>query len=490
MTTRGGLARRSVSGWGLWLFAVSASAPLTVLVGGVMATYAGTAVVAVPLSFLVLVAALAVLTVGYVAMSRHVAHAAPFYALLAHGLGRMWGVAGAAVALVGYNAIEIAMYGLLAATLAALFGGPWWVWAAVGWAAIAVLGVLRVDIGAGLVAVLLLAEIGVIVLFDIGAFTHPDAGHIAAAPLLPDRLLVDGIGGVFAFGIAAFVGYESGPAYSEEARTGRIVGRATFAALCFLGPFYAVSSWALAVAVGPDHVGAASRADPRLPLTILADTYGAFGPIVAGLGTMLLVTSIFAAMLSFHSTAARYVFGLARERVLPAALARTGIGAGARRDAPIGGSLVQSGCAAVVVAVFAVLAADPITMLFTWLASVAAVAVLGLLVAASLAALRWFRRGGGTNEGPAVRVVAPILAIVVGMGVLGTTVANLHTLLGVPPGSPLAVLIPGIVAAAGLAGLGWASVLRYHRPDIYAGIGCGRPHPLAVPDRRLADVRL
>src|SRR6266487_1329431 len=301
--------------------------------------------------------------VGYVAMSRHVPHAAPFYALLALGLGRAWGLAGGLVAMVGYNAVQIALYGLLGATLAADLGGPWWVWAALVWLVIAVLGVLRVDISARLIAAFLVVEIGVIVLFDVGAFTHPAAGSVSLDPLRPSRLFVGGLGGVFALGIASFLGYESGPAYGEEARTDKAVGRATLAALGVLGPFYAVSAWALAVAEGPDQVARAAAADPGLPFTVLSQTFGPFGPVVAGLGKLLLVTSIFAAMLSFHGTAARYAFGFARERLLPARLASTGRGSRSRRDAPIGGSVVQSVLAAVVVAAFAAVRADPVTKL-------------------------------------------------------------------------------------------------------------------------------
>ena len=55
---------------------------------------------------------------GYVAMSRHVSNAGPFYAYLAKGLGRVWGVAGALVALIGYNTIQISLYGLFGAGFA------------------------------------------------------------------------------------------------------------------------------------------------------------------------------------------------------------------------------------------------------------------------------------------------------------------------------------------------------------------------------------
>lgn len=68
----------------------------------------------------------------------------------------------------------------------------------------------------------------------------------------------------------------------------------------------------------------------------MVGTLGLLGPLLADLGRLLLVTPVFAAMLSFHATAARDTFALARENVLPAVLARTGVGTGAGRDAPSG----------------------------------------------------------------------------------------------------------------------------------------------------------
>src|SRR5690349_14059331 len=109
------LSRRSLGGGALFVFSTGASSPLTVLVGGVVATYALTGVVGVPLSFLVIMVVLVLLLVGYVAMSRHVPHSAPFYAQLARGLNPAVGVAGSAVALLGYNTIQISLYGLVGA---------------------------------------------------------------------------------------------------------------------------------------------------------------------------------------------------------------------------------------------------------------------------------------------------------------------------------------------------------------------------------------
>jgi len=350
-----GLARRTLSGAALFFFAVGASAPMTVLAGGVVATYAGTGVVGVPAAFPLVTAALALFTVSYVAMSRHVPHPGPLYAHVARGLGPGPGLAVAPLALLAYGAIEISLFGLIGVIVSGLLGGAWWVWALFAWLAIAALGVLHIAINARVLALLLVCEIAVVALFDVGAFTHPADGSVSVAPLLPGSLFADGVGGVFALSVAAFVGYESALAYGEEARGHGALARATFGSLLFIGVLYAVSSWALAVAVGPGRVVAAAR-DPEagLPMSLLGQRYG---PVIGVFATLLLVTSIFAAMLSFHNTAARYVFVLGRERVLPAPFVR--IGRGSRAGAPVGGSLLQSGVALAVVTGCAVTGSDP-----------------------------------------------------------------------------------------------------------------------------------
>jgi amino acid transporter len=476
------LARRTLGTGSLWIFGVSASSPLTVLVGGVIATYATTGVVGVPASFVLITVALALLAVGYVAMSRHVVHAAPFYAMLARGLGGTAATAGALVALLGYHCIQISLYGLVGVTLVGLIGGVWWVWAAIVWLLVAVLGVLRVTTNAKIVGTLLVVELGVITLFDVAAFTNPAEGGISLTPLSPTELFVSGAGGVFALGMAAFVGFETGPVYGEEARSPMSVRRATLFAVGFLGLFYAVSSWAVAVATGPSRVVEAAR-DPELglPFSVLGDVYGSSTVTVA---TLLLVTSVIAAMAAFHHACARYLFGMAREKILPAALAR--LSRGSHGGTPLGGSLLQSSVAAVVVIVFVVSGADPISGLFTWLSTIGALAILTLLVASSMAVYRFFRAGRGGAESWFVRAGAPTLGAVTGGFVLLFMIGNLASLLQLPADSPLRWLAPALVALAALGGAAWGDWLRRNRRSVYAAMGTGTPEPIGVLDQRLA----
>src|SRR5688500_5610559 len=74
---------------------MSATAPLPLVAGVVRTGYAITGVTGLPVAFTRIGVVLAVFSVGYVAMARHVEHAGAFYAYVARGLGRPLGVAAA-----------------------------------------------------------------------------------------------------------------------------------------------------------------------------------------------------------------------------------------------------------------------------------------------------------------------------------------------------------------------------------------------------------
>lgn len=465
------LARRRIGVVSLVFFTVAASAPLTVLGGGVTTTFAVTGVAGVPLSFLLLGVALGLFVVGYAAMSRYVSNAGAFYSYLARGLGRESAVGGAFVALISYNAIQIGLYGLFGAAIKQFisdktgFDMPWWAWALCAWAIVGFLGAARVDLNARVLAVFLTCEIIAVTVYDIVAFAHPAGGSVSTDGLQPSKLFVHGLGAVFAFSVAAFIGFESGASYSEECKDPkRTVARATYCALGFTAIFYAISAWAMAANVGTDQLQkAATENGPGLVFGVL-DQY--VGSTVADLANILFLTSIFAALLSFHNAVARYLFALGRERVLPRALARVGVHTGG----PLAGSLVQSSLALIVVVIFAASGADPILALFTWFSGMSAVGVI-LLMAATSAAVVGFFRSRESDENLWQRAIAPGLATVVLLALVVLLIANFDSLLGTEPNSPLRWLFPAIVVASAIAGLIWGAILRRTKPAVYEGIG-------------------
>ena len=128
--------------------------------------------------------------------------------------------------------------------------------------------------------------------------------------------------------------------FSEETKDPRrTVARATYIAVAVTGLLYGLSAWAMSVATGPDNIVAAARADGTDLIFHLVSPYLADSIIT--IARILFITSLFAALLSFHHTVARYLFALGRERVLPAVFGRTS----RRTGAPKVGSLVQSGLA-------------------------------------------------------------------------------------------------------------------------------------------------
>src|SRR6478735_3762244 len=151
------LGRRSLGVADIVFFVVAASAPLTVVAGGVPTSFA----------------------VGYAAMSRHVANSGAFYTYVSKGLGQAWGVAAALVALVAYNAMQVGIFGLYGfAASAALeqFLGlhvSWWICALVTVAIIAILGQLQVDLNARVLALFLILESLVVLVFDIAGIAKP-----------------------------------------------------------------------------------------------------------------------------------------------------------------------------------------------------------------------------------------------------------------------------------------------------------------------------
>jgi amino acid transporter len=476
------LTRRRLGTGSLTVFLISASGPMTVLVGAVVTTFAVTGNVGTPLSYPILAVALALFSVGYAAMSRYVLGAGGFYPYVAQGLGRGAGVAASFVALVSYNAVQVGLVGLFGVVSGDFANRylhtswPWWVWSAVGLAVVGVLGVRKVDLNAKVLLALLVFEVGAVLVFDAGALGRPAGGSVSLAGLAPRNLFAPGLGGVFALGIAGYLGFEQGAVYSEEARDPRrTVARATYAAVAVTGVLYTLSAWALTVGVGPDRVVALAR-DPGsgIPFSLVANDFGA---AVATVANALLVTSVFACMLSIHNCVARYIFAMSREHVLPSRLVRTGKGSAA----PVAGSLIQSVVAAVTVLGFVLLRRDPLTELFTWLTYVSAVGVLVLMAAVSVAVVGFFRRRPGLAGSRWQRLVAPVLASIALVLIVLVTVSNADSVLGAEAGSALGYLLPGLVGASAVAGLGWGLVLRRTRPDTYARIGHGAVEE-PVPD--------
>jgi amino acid transporter len=465
------LARDRLGVAAVVFFVMSAAAPLTVVAGVVPTGLAVTGLTGISVAFLAVAVVLAIFSVGYVAMARHIANAGAFYAYVAQGLGRPLGVGASWVALLAYNMFQIASYGGFGAIAAPLFldwfgvDVQWWVLALAAWLLVAVLGVRDVAVNGKVLATLLIAEIALVAVFSV-ADLFVSGFTPSAAPLNPASLTGAGAGALLVMAVTGFVGFEQSVVFSEESRDPRrTVPRATYIAIALIAGLYAFAAWAMISAAGSDVVGRAGTEGPELFFNLASDRLGG---TALHLGHALFLTSLIAAMISFHNIIARYAFSLGREGVLPRAFGRTVPGTGA----PKNGSLAQSALAFAVLVLYAVQGWDPLVQLFFWGGTGGGIGVLLLITVTSFAVIGYFARHRG-GESAWHRIGAPVIGTVLLAGMTYLALTNIATLFGVEPGSAPTWVVPLAYGVVALAGVVWALVLRATRPQVYAGIGLG-----------------
>lgn len=477
-------AHRRLGVFAVAFMIVAASAPLTVVAGGVTSSLSVTHVAGVPFGYIVLAVALGIFAIGYAAMSRFITNAGAFYSYVAQGAGRPTGIGASVLALIAYNAMQIGIWGMFGFQVSSFiqektgWASPWWLWVFAGIVIVGIMGVNRVDLSAKVLGVLVALEFVVVIVFDIVSFVHP-AEAVTAAPLTPSALFVPGVGAALAFGIAAFMGFESAAIYGEESKDPkRTIPRATFLAVCVIGVFYAFSSWALTIAVGPSKIEnpkgiTPDEAGPPLFFDVVAQHLGVFWVDIM---SVLFITSLFAALVSFHNAVSRYSFSLGREGVLPAWLGTVRV----RSGAPWAGSIAQSVIAVVVVIGFALgelgwnpaSGPFPVLTLFTWLTNLGAFGLVLLMVLVSIAVIGYFRRDR-RDVGVGSRFVAPVVSVIALGAVWVLILANWNVMLGQEGSTPTTFLLPAILLVPSVAAVFWGLWLRKAKPQVYRQVGHG-----------------
>jgi amino acid transporter len=466
------LARNRLGVPSVVFFGVAGAAPLTVILGAVTTIYAVIGSTAVPLSYFVAAAILSAFTVGFVAMSRHIVNSGAFYSYISHGLGRVAGVGAAFVALPAYALMQIGLFGLFGVVASGVLGAAgfrvtWFPCALVGWLLVAVLNLLWVDLSGRVLAVLLIAEITLVLIYDAVMVANPAHDTVSFATLDPAKMLSPQAAAMLVLAIAGFVGFEATVVLSEEAKDPRrTIARATHWAVVIPGLLCGGSAWAMSVNAGPGNIVAAAKEQKTNLVFALVSPH--VPAILVQIGYVLFLTSVFAALLAFHAAVARYQFALGREGILPEAWGRTH----PRTGAPLLGSITQSVLALGVLIAYAFTHADPLVYLFAWLTVVGGLGVLILMWSASAAVMAFFIRNRG-RENVWRGQIAPAIAFLLLSGVLAATVIGLGDMLQVSPNSPFRWLIPPTYAFVAVLGLIWGLITRATRPEVYAGIGRG-----------------
>lgn len=456
-------------------FVISAAGPLVAIAGGfpigiMLGNGAGT-----PTLLIATVLILLMFAAGYTAMSRYVTNAGGFYAFTARGLGATAGGAAAFLALLGYNTMQIGLYGMFGAVASGFLSArlgitvPWWACSLVALASIAVLGYRQIDLSAKLLSLLVFGEYIVVLILDVAILKSGGAHGITFASFTPHVFLsgTPAIGFLFCF--ASFVGFEATTIYSEEAKDPRrTVPLATYISVLLIGGFYAFSLWCMVIGAGAGEIVKTLNglSDPTTFLYSLSDHYASH--TLTDAMSVLFITSVYAGLLAFHNSAARYFYASGREGLLPASLGHTH----ASHSSPHVGSVLQTVIAACVVIAFIVGKSDPVLTLFSWLTNLATLCIIALMVLSSAAVLRFFMRTSQREEGALRVFVFPVLSGIALLGVLVLAIVNFPVLTGASVGLSygLTVLMP-VFAIAGIVS---ARRLKARNPRAFDALGNSR----------------
>ncbi|GAA1033309.1 MULTISPECIES: APC family permease [Amycolatopsis] len=411
------LEKGALSTTDIVFFVLAGVAPMGVVVAVLSLSVALGNGPGVPGTYLIAGVVLALFAAGYVQMSRRITNTGGFYTYAREGLGKAAGGAAACLALVTYNAGTIGIFGSLAYfsdVVAGQFGLHlgWATWAVVALAAVAALSYFEVTLSAKALAVLLAAEVLVLLAFDVAVLVHNGFHGFSLSVFRPSVVFGGGFGISLMLAFGSFAGFEATALYGEEAKNPRrSVPRATYLALAAITIFYLLTMWAAITSYGFSNAKAAAQADPQNFMFKAMASMLSQG--MADVMAVLVVTSLFAAFLAFHCNTARYQFALARAGLLPHWLTRTH----PRYGSPVAASALQLLLVAVVTAAFGLAGKDPYlgmgVSLFGF--GVLGIVVLQAIAAASIVGFFLRRREG---EPVLLAIVAPVLGglgLVVGL---------------------------------------------------------------------------
>lgn len=447
---------------------IATNGPLTVIVGATPAAIAFGNGIGIPSVFLLIGLMYLVFSVGFAAMAHHIKNAGAFYAYVSQGLGHSLGVGTAFVAILAYLSLNISLYGMFGTFGANFFTEvvgiqlPWWVICAGFVVVVHLFASRNIQFNGRVLGTLMLAEVGIALIFNICAVLHgpgPD-GWVTEA-FHPSTVLTAGFGSAVVFVIASFMGFETAAIYSEEARNPkRNIPIALFVAVVVIALLDGGTTWFMISVYGKEQaVNLALNSPGTMWFDIVRQVVGQWASTAM---EMLMITSLFAAILSFQNTLSRYFYALGREGIIWQGFAKLH----PKQQSPYIASGFQSLLMLIGVVVSGLIGIDPLSQLMPITAAPASISIVLVQLLTALAVIGYFRRNHrDTNVWQ--RFVAPLVSAVAMGWVLWMMLTNVSLLTGgqMPI---LDVVIPVLVFAIGLGGVGYAMWLHRARPEVYA----------------------
>ncbi|MDR0242937.1 MAG: APC family permease [Burkholderia sp.] len=467
----GKLRKDAIGLAGIVFMVIATNGPLTSLVGAVPTTIAVGNGAGVPAVFICLGLLYVLFSVGFTAMSRHVKNAGAFYAYIANGLGRPTGVAAAFTAIVAYGALQIALFAMMGFFLSQALSDffhihlEWWVSALITCSVVQYAGYKNIEVSGKILGFLMVAEVLVMLVFDTAVVAHGGGPEgLSLTSFAPSTFMTPGFGAAVVFIISCYTGFETTAIYAEEARDpGRTIPRATYTAVVIIMTLYALSSWAIVTAYGPSNIVALAQKDPGNLWSVMATKIA--GNWLADSISVLMITSLLAALISFHNTISRYVFSLAREQLLWKQFARTH----STQQTPYIASMTQTAITVLLLVAFGVSGYDPLLVVMPITALVSSIGIVSVQATTGLSVVAFFWRD---HRGVSLwqRFVAPLLSAIGLFACLVLMLLNKDLLTG-GIDTPLVRSLPWDMLAVAVSGFVVAVWCKYKKPMVYTNLG-------------------
>ncbi|MCX6432302.1 MAG: amino acid permease, partial [Actinobacteria bacterium] len=235
-----------------------------------------------------------------------------------------------------------------------------------------------------------------------------------------------------------------------------------YVAVAFLAIFYASSFAVIIYGFGiQGTLDIAANPDTAQFLTaISATTY--LGDLGVNVMLILVVTSFFACLISFHNATSRYLFSLGREGLPPRSLGTVN-----KHGAPLRASVLLLVVAAVVVIITAVTGTDPYFGMAIWAYSIGVAGLVLVQALAAFAVVGYFRKDRRGHSTLRV-IVAPLLGAI-GLSIAWVVIVqNFNVLSGKEGLANLWMILPGPVLFT--LGLIWAVAMKRTQPDKYEAL--------------------
>lgn len=354
---------------------------------------AGNAGKAMPFAFLLAFVAVLLIVNAIARFTQHVSHAGSFYAFVGSSLGPRAGFLTGWLFLAFYPLVQVfslVIFGAFVEQIISQHGGPdihWWIITLVGlvfiWG-LSVLGIklsIRTDLAFLVFEGLVLGALALTILFRTKhGVWHPETFNPGNAPTGGSGIALAAV-----FGIQCFTGFEAASYLGEEAQQPRrTIPRGMLITTVLAGIIYVVFAYIATVGWGPDKMG--EYASNPAPWDVLGTQYwNSSATILVDLAAAI---AALAGGMASQNGAARMIYALGRERLLPAVFGHTN-----RRFGTPDIALTTLLVAAIAIGLGLGFGYDPLSA-FALLGLVVTFSALGVYFVAQIACIFFFSRRG------------------------------------------------------------------------------------------------